>query len=224
MLLKSELKITLPFYKAALSVFFIVLLAFFRGVAYFQEIGVALVQNVPVLAIVFCADTYLIEFRENRWEIFALVPVKTKTQVIYHRYGLQVIYLALLAYIGYWLFYLQKLIPIEGSQVVYYLQFLFACLFQICFWGVLSIYLSNSIGNMFAGMGLSLLLWSFLTSMLGFKVLGNWNIMAFCSRKIEFQNDYHWLLGSLIAAVLTVVMLLTMPITLKRKRRNQNAD
>lgn len=76
--MKWDMKIMLPPYKLIYPVLFMLLLAFVRGVSDTREIGTVLDSMIPVLAIVFMADTYQIEYSEQRWEIFELYDMKKK--------------------------------------------------------------------------------------------------------------------------------------------------
>ena len=53
-----EMKISLTFQKQAYAVFFALVLSLVRGVAYSNEIGIALEAPMAILAFTFCADTY----------------------------------------------------------------------------------------------------------------------------------------------------------------------
>ena len=76
--MKTEIKIMLPFYKIIYPILFICFLAILRGTADTREIGVTLDPMMAALSVVFMADTYLIEKREQRWEIFALYALDKK--------------------------------------------------------------------------------------------------------------------------------------------------
>ncbi len=56
-----EMKISLPLYKIAYAVFFVVILSLVRGVAYSYEIGIALEAPMAILAFLISADTYTLE-------------------------------------------------------------------------------------------------------------------------------------------------------------------
>lgn len=75
-ILTREMKIALTFQKQAYAVFFAVMLSLVRGVAYSNEIGIALEAPMAILAFTFCADTYVQEIAGKRSEIWRLCPEK----------------------------------------------------------------------------------------------------------------------------------------------------
>lgn len=62
----KEIKICLPFYKYAYSLFFIAVLSIIRGVIYTNEVGIALEPPIALLSAVFYGDTYVQE-SEAAW-------------------------------------------------------------------------------------------------------------------------------------------------------------
>lgn len=55
-MLRKEMKIVLPFYKIAFSCCFIFILSLVRGVAFTDEVGIAMEPPLAILAAVFCAE------------------------------------------------------------------------------------------------------------------------------------------------------------------------
>ena len=106
--MKYEMKISLPIYKIAYAVFFVVILSVVRGVTDSYEIGIALEAPMAVLAAAFCADTYTQEITSKRSEIQRLCPMKKRVSSIYKRILIQVIFLMADAVIGYGLFILYQ--------------------------------------------------------------------------------------------------------------------
>ena len=62
----------MPYYKIAYSIAFVVILSAIQPVVYANEIGQAVERAVSLLAVVFCADTYLVEVQSKRSEVFCL--------------------------------------------------------------------------------------------------------------------------------------------------------
>ena len=56
----------MPYYKIAYSIAFVVILSAIQPVVYANEIGQAVERAVSLLAVVFCADTYLVEVQSKR--------------------------------------------------------------------------------------------------------------------------------------------------------------
>ena len=99
--MKKEVKICMPYYKIAYSIAFVVILSAIQPVVYANEIGQAVERAVSLLAVVFCADTYLVEVQSKRSEVFCLYNLKKQAGVVYKRLFVQVAYLigiSLLAY------------------------------------------------------------------------------------------------------------------------------
>ncbi len=220
--MKYERKIMLPFYKVLYSILFIGFLALFRGISETREIGVTLDPAVSVLSIAFMADTYLIDKRERRWEIFALYPLKKKRRMVNRRILVQLLYLLFLSAMGY-LFFLIIQTPSVGNwknEWNLYAEYLFAVSISIFFWGVLSIVLSNLFQNIWCGIGISLLVWSLLNSTMGDTLLGPYNLFAYVFHNQAGGTLKEWIFGKLLGFVLSVLMLRIMiPQTLKRRRK-----
>ena len=66
----------MPYYKIAYSIAFVVILSAIQPVVYANEIGQAVERAVSLLAVVFCADTYLVEVQSKRSEVFCLYNLK----------------------------------------------------------------------------------------------------------------------------------------------------
>ena len=83
----------MPYYKIAYSIAFVVILSAIQPVVYANEIGQAVERAVSLLAVVFCADTYLVEVQSKRSEVFCLYNLKKQAGVVYKRLFVQVAYL-----------------------------------------------------------------------------------------------------------------------------------
>lgn len=68
----------MPYYKIAYSIAFVVILSAIQPVVYANEIGGAVERAVSLLAVVFCADTYLVEVQSKRSEVFCLYNLKSR--------------------------------------------------------------------------------------------------------------------------------------------------
>ena len=185
-ILRKDRKISLPRYKIAYSLCFFVLISLVRGITGTAEIGIALAVYTGALAAVFFADTCEMERREKRWEIF-------------------------------WLFFWQK--PLCGTfeeEAGQYLMYLAAVSVSILFFGILSMALTNLLGSVWAGIGICVFVWLFLSSKGGEVLLGNWNPLAFQNRNFQAPGDFGWMLGEAAALALTGIMLAALPQTMKK--------
>lgn len=219
--MKNEIKIMFPFYKIIYPILFVSFLAIFRGIADTKEIGVTLDPMLAALSIVYMADTYLIEKREQRWEIFALYTLDKKKKMIYKRLFVQFVYLFFLAAIGYFLFFIQN--PSIGSwknEGKMYLDYLFAVSISIFFWGVISITIANLFQNIWCSIGISLIIWLVLNSTVGDTLFGKYNIFSYVFRSYEQGAGTEWILGKIIGFILAILIILVLlPQAMKRKRR-----
>lgn len=219
--MKNEIKIVLPLYKIIYSILFITFLAIFRGIADSIEIGATLDPMMSALSIVFMADTYLIEKRELRWEIFALYALDKKIKMVYRRLFIQFAYLFLAAAIGYFIFFVQN--PSIGfwkNEGRMYLDYLLAVSVSILFWGIISIAISNLFQNIWCGMGISLILWLGLNSKGGDILLGKYNIFSYVFRSYERGAGNEWIQGKIVGLILSIfIIIAVLPQTMKRKER-----
>lgn len=218
--MKNEIKIMLPLYKIIYPIFFVIFLTIFRGVADTREIGITLDPMLAALTIVFMADTYLIEDREQRGELFALYSLNKKRMMIYKRVFVQFVYLFLLAAIGYFLFFIQNpSIGDLGNEKKMYLEYLFAVGSSILFWGIMSITISNWFQNIWCGIGISLIIWLVLNSTIGNTLFGKYNVFSYVFRSYEQGVGGEWMLGKGIGGILAFLMIfIILPKTMKRRR------
>jgi len=214
--LKKEIKICLPFYKIIYSILFIFILSLVRGISTVFEIGITVEPAIAFLTIVFCADTYLMEWNEKRREVFLLYPKKTKHKVITVRLLLQMIYMFGLSIVGYAFFYIQRPRYLEEISSFYLLTiFLVSILGTVLFWGTLSITLSNIMQNIWAGMGTSILIWLITNSTSGEQLLGKWNVFSFVFR--DRTDNLEWLCGKVLSVFLAAAMFFAIPSILKKR-------
>lgn len=220
----KEIKICLPLYKMAYSVFLVVILCIVRGVIYTNEVGIALEAPLALLAAVFCADTYVQEVSGKRSEIERLYPVKNRTRSIWKRMLAQEEYLFLLAAAGYGIYcVIQRPLPLYGMQIVIkdeinmFLVYLAAIAITLIFWGTLSHILSCLFRNMWAGTGCCLLLWIITNSTVGDRLLGKWNVFSYTFRNIEDNGDLSWICGKMICVLLIFIMGVMLPEIIKKR-------
>ena len=105
----------MPYYKIAYSIAFVVILSAIQPVVYANEIGGAVERAVSLLAVVFCADTYLVEEQTKRSEVFCQYNLKKQAGVVYKRLFVQVAYLIGISLLAYGLFYWQK--PVNLTEL-----------------------------------------------------------------------------------------------------------
>lgn len=220
----KEVKICLPGYKAAYALCFTVILSLIRGIAVTSEIGIALEPPMAVLAMVFCADTYVQEIISRRWEIQYLYPMRNRVTAVAKRMVIQELFLFFLSVLGYGLFILfQSPAPLRGepgemgNELYLFLGYAGAVLVTLVFWGLLSFTVSGLFRNMWAGIGCSLVLWIMTNSQAGDRMLGKWNLFSYTFRNIENSTDLSWLRGKAVCIALTVIMAMAVPGILKKR-------
>ena len=220
----KEVKISLPFYKTASALLFIVILSLIRGVSVSYEIGAAMEPAMAILTTAFCADTYVQEITGRRSEVWRLYPMKDKLCAIGARLLLQQGFLLLLAAAGYYLFFLFQrprlfslMQPEAGSEIRQFMIFLGAMAVTIAFWSVLSNTIACIFRSLWFGIGGSLLLWLLAISSFAKKLLGPRNVFSYAYRNIADASGFGWLAGKGICIALCAVMLLLLPTLLKKR-------
>lgn len=214
----KNIKICLPIYKLIYALMFFVVLSLVRGISMTVEIGRAIDTNTALLAAVFCAETYCMERSEKRWEVFTLYSGRQKVKTILQRLLIQVIFLCLLSYIGYFFFYWQKPTAAEIPFGSLYGMYIIAVTSTVLFWSALSVTLSNICQNQWLGIGACVVIWLSANSKAGEKVFGNFNIFAY---SLSGQNwsapGCKWLYGKAVGIVLSAVMAALLPYILKKR-------
>lgn len=220
----KEIKIVLPFYKIAYAVCFIVILSLVRGVAFTNEVGIALEPPAAILAAVFCADTYVQEVTSKRSELWRLYPLKNQMLSICRRAALQEIFLLVISAVGYGLFLLfQRPVHLYGvlqsteSEVGMFLIFVSAVFVTIHFWGIVTLTFSCLFRNMWAGIGCSFLLWILTFSAAGEKYLGKWNLFSYAFRKVEDNTDLSWVCGKIVCMLVSILMIIMLPKIIEKR-------
>ncbi|MBD5393490.1 MAG: hypothetical protein HDR71_04315 [Lachnospiraceae bacterium] len=222
--MKHEIKISLPVYKQAYAIFFVVMLSLVRGVTYSFEIGIALETPMAILAASFCADTYTQEIISKRSEIWRLCPMKKRMNCIYRRIVIQEIFLLAVAVIGYGLFFLFQ-DPrifysgenIAANEISSFFIYFAAIAVTLIFWGMLSNLLSCLFRNMWMGMGGCLLLWLITNSSLGDRYLGVWNLFSYTFRDVENSGDFGWICGKIGCICFGMIMAAALPEIIKKR-------
>ena len=216
--MKREMKICLPAYKIVYSLCYVVILSFIQGVAFVDEIGGALDANLALLAVIFCAETYVMERSGNRNEIIGLYPMKRKIRMVFRRMAVQLAYLCLISFGGFFFFYWQRPLNLGVNSFWFlYGTYAAAVTATILFWGILSMTLSNLFQNQWAGIGLSVVLWLVIVYSLGKSVLGNLGIFAYVYRSLTEPGDVSWLMGKALGVLLAALMAALVPYILKKR-------
>lgn len=219
-----EIKLSLPLYKIAYSLFFVVILSIIRGVSFTYEIGIALEAPLAIMAAVFCADTYTQEIVSKRSEIERLYPMKNRVASMLKRMMIQEIYLLILAVAGYGMFYIfQRPFPPYASQskveyeLIMFIVYVAAIAVTLNFWGILSHTLSCLFRNIWAGTGCCFILWIMTNSAFGDRLLGKWNLFSYTFRNIENSRDFSWICGKTVCVILSMIMAAVIPAIIKKR-------
>lgn len=206
--MRKNFKICIPAYKMVFAALFFAFLALVRGITHVYEIGIAMDANVGLFAAIFCSDTYEIEYREKRWEIFRLLPSENRRKTIRQRLYLQIGFLSVLSAAGYWLFYWQSPQTAYGeAPALLYGMYLIAVITSIIFWGALSMSLVNLFRNLWAGIGVSVVIWLCVNSTWGSELLGNFSVFSFVFRLDEEGGTWDWLMGKGIALLIAIFLI-----------------
>lgn len=216
--MKQDIKICFPVYKIVYSVMFLIILSLVRGISSIGEIGGTLDSNIALLAVVFCAETYVMEKSGGRWEIFSLFPIKNRIKTVRRRLLVQNFYLCALSYIGFFFFFWQSPRLSEGESLIHeYSFYILAVTCTIFFWSMLSMTISNVLGSQWAGIGICLVLWMTINSTLGIKVFGKLNIFAYGFRNLSDTSVTGWLYGKISGVIFALIMLGLIPYILKKR-------
>lgn len=219
--MRKECNISMPFYKIAYAVSFVILLSLVRGVYYSFEVGIALEPPMAILTAVFCADTYVMEIVTKRSEISRLYPIKKRLYSIYMRLILQQLFLLFLAAAGYGLFFLFQKPRVSGiisiSEAAQFWLFLASSLVTIIFWGIFSNTISCIFRNTWFGIGASLILWILTNSTLGDRYLGKWNVFSYSFRNVENSSDFSWICGKIVCICLGITAIAILPKIIEKR-------
>lgn len=218
--MKKECKICLAPYKLGYALLFMLVMGLIRGVSDISQIGGALDSNIALLAIVFCADSYETEYLGKRWEVFRLLPAGQRAKAVRRRLADQMAYLCLISFLGYWCFYWQKPGNFKfASPVQLYGQYLLAAAVTVIFWSLLAWHIVTLLRNVWAGIGISLILWLAINSVAGQAFLGKWSIFSYGFRYMPQYGEFDWLWGKGLAFLLSIALLALIPAAVKRRDR-----
>lgn len=220
-LLIYELKISLTIYKIFYAVFFVVILSLVRGVTYSEEIGIVLEGPMAILAISFCADTCTQEMVSRRSEIQRLYPMKKRLYSVYKRLVIQTLFLLFVAAAGYGLFFLFQ-DPGTGRNFFedewqLFLIFFAAIVVTLGFWGLLSNLFSCLFQNMWAGIGICLMLWLMTNSSFGNRYFGAWNLFSYTFRSLENNSDFSWICGKIVCICIGIMAAAALPKIIEKR-------
>lgn len=164
--MKYEAKIALPLYKLIYSMLFMVIIILVRPISSYSEIISVLESSVALLAGVFMADTYYMEYMNDRISTYYLFPFKKKYTSLLKRIVISQVYLIILTAVFYWGFVLMyHPTNYSGASIAtLYIQCVCACAASMFFMGILCFTATNLLRNIGIGIGFLFLLWLFLTS------------------------------------------------------------
>lgn len=223
-ILFMEMKISLPLYKIAYAIVFIVILSLIRGVTVSFEIGIAMEPALAILAAAFCADTYAVETVSRRSEVWRLCPLKKRMQAVYRRMLIQQLFLLLISAAGYGLFYLfqkplafRSIQPGAVGEAAQFFCFLAAEAVTIVFFSMLSNTLACLFHNLWCGIGGSLIPWLFLNSTQAQRLLGSWNVFSYVFRNVSAADDWSWLCGKVVCLLFSFAAAAALPGLLKKR-------
>ena len=219
-----DMKISLTFPKQAYALFFALVLSLVRGVAYPNEIGIALEAPMAILAFTFCADTYTQEIVSKRSEIWRLCPMKRRIYFIYRRIVIQEIFLLIIAAASYGLFFLLQNPITYGitqngleSEICRFFVYFAAVAVTLGFWGILSNLIACLFRNMWVGIGGCMVLWLITNSVIGNRIFGAWNLFSYSFRNIEDSRDFSWLYGKVVCICLGIAAMAALPEIIRKR-------
>lgn len=164
--MKYELKIALPMYKIIYSILFMVIIILVRPIMSYNEIVSVLESSVALLAGVFMADIYYMEYMNERISTYSLFPIKQKHGSILKRAFISQLYLTILVAVFYWGFVVvYHPTNYSGvSTISLYTSCVGACAASMFFMGMFCFTATNLMRNIGLAIGLLFVFWLFLTS------------------------------------------------------------
>lgn len=157
--MKYNIKIAITPAKVGYSISFIFLLTLIGGISSTVEIGSVLDMNIAMLSIIFCADTYYQELQSARWEVFYLLPSRSKCYTLCQRFTIQIAFMIICSSLGYWLFYLKNPMKVGDMELLLFVTSVLAITASAIFFGSLTVTIVNVFQNLWAGIGCALVLW-----------------------------------------------------------------
>lgn len=164
--MKYEAKIALPLYKLIYSMLFMVIIILVRPISSYSEIISVLESSVALLAGVFTADNYYMEYMNDRISTYYLFPFRKKCTSLLKRTLISHVYLIALIAVFYWGFVLMyRPTNYSGASIAaLYIQCVCSCATSMFFMGLLCFTATNLLRNIGMGIGVFFLVWLFLTS------------------------------------------------------------
>ena len=181
--------------------------------------GSAIQSPIAFLTIIFCSDTYLMEVKSKRADVFHLYDQKKQLKVISQRVCVQILYLLILSCVGYVLFFWQK--PgsvnecVSGTQT--FLLFSIAMFGTIWLWSICSVILCTLLGNMWAGIGCLFGIVIGLISKAGSSFFGNLGLFSFSSCELNQLMSESWIYGTLVSFIVGLLLFAVLPMALKKR-------
>ena len=217
--MKAELKNCLPKYKIFYSCAFLLILCAIHPIIYYEEIGSAIQTPITFLSIIFCGDTYLMEVKSKRADVFHLYERKKQLKAILQRLGVQILYLLLLSGVGYILFFWQKPGSVnEGvSGIKIFTLFYLAMLGTIWLWSICSVVCCTLLRNMWAGIGCLFVMVIGLISREGGSLFGNFGLFSFSFCEPAQLISMSWIYGTIVSFVAGLLFLAAFPMILKKR-------
>ena len=121
--------------------------------------------------------------------MFRLYLIKNQYYAVLRRITVQIGYLTVISILAYGMFYWQKsaVLDEKRSGIFLFLLYCGVVFITVFFWSVLSVTVCNLLQSVWGGMGMLFLVWLFLVSKAGEKLLGVWN--PFFMNFANFQTD-----------------------------------
>lgn len=217
--MRAELKNCLSIYKIFYSCAFLLLLCAIHPIVYYEEIGSAIQAPIALLTIIFCSDTYLMEVKSKRADVFHLYERKKQLKAILQRLSVQILYILLLSCIGYVLFFWQKPGSInEGiSSIKIFVLFCIAMLGTIWIWSICSVILCTLLQNMWAGIGCLFVMVIGLISRGSGSLFGNLGLFSFSFCEPARLISMSWIYGTMVSFVVGLFFFAVLPMILKKR-------
>lgn len=219
-LLRAEVKNCLLKYKVFYSCAFLLILCAIHPIVYYEEIGSAMQAPIALLTIIFCSDTYLMEVKSKRADVFHLYERKKQLKAILQRLGVQILYLLLLSCVGYILFFWQKpgSVANEGvSGIKIFVLYFIAMFGTIWLWSISSVILCTLLRNMWAGIGCLFVMVIGLISRGGSSLFGNLGLFSFSFCEPAQLISISWIYGTIVSFVVGLFFFAVLPMILKKR-------
>ena len=160
-----ELKVSLPWYLIATTGFFSIIVPIIVGCNTYEEVGIVLQRNISFLSIFMFANTYYIEYQQKTVETFFMLSNKWKKRELYKRIMLRLLFLLSTLFISYFIFSWKGLhLYAEDIKEIIILEGIFAIISATFFFGGICYLIVNMCGNIWGGIGCTIILWLILNS------------------------------------------------------------